>query len=100
MPFRRPVCRLASALLSAWTLTGCAVMPLAPEDKAVLLSVAELDSWSSSTNSTAGSQGADSPLSLPPWVSSAVAAHGAVKAGLGLADLPAWDDSARFRYRD
>jgi hypothetical protein len=113
---------------TAW-LTGCASTPLAPEDKALFVMAADLEPVGAELPSafvefekTGRTRRIDGGLELlyefdaraagkgypyiyatinhETTVSSAVAAYGAVKAGLGLANLEARDDSERFRYGD
>jgi len=132
MKFVSTIARLLACLHVITMLglvSGCATTPLAPQDKAVLVTAADLQD-----------AGADLPLAFAefehdrktsridggveieyqfdardtgagyPYIfatinrettsSSAAAAYGAVKAGLGLADLDARDDSGRFHYGD
>lgn len=113
-------------LLSA--IAGCASTALQPQDKALLVTAADLEPYGaplpvdfptferSSKTGLLGSMELEyefdartagdsypylySTINRETTVSSAVAAYGAVKAGLGMADLEARDDSARFRYGD
>ena len=108
---------------------GCATTPLSPQDTAVLLTVADLESFGAALpvefgeferarkvrridggveleyqfDARAAGQGYPyiyTAVNKETTVSSAVAAYGAVKAGLGMAGIEARDDSGRFRYGD
>lgn len=107
---------------------GCASTPLQPRDKALLVTAADLEPYGASLPADfpafehssktemlgsleleyefdAGGAGGSYPylystINREATVSSAVAAYGAVKAGLGMADIEARDDSERFRYGD
>lgn len=110
-------------------LTGCTTTPLAPEDKAVLIMVADLEPMGASLPSgyteyernqkisridggveleyhfDARDAGKGYPyiyttINRETTVSSAVAAYGAVKTGLATAGRSARDDSERYRYGD
>ncbi len=118
-------------LALAWLgqLAGCAMTPLAPQDKAVLVTAADLESIGATlpatfteferTNKTrridggveleyhfdARTAGRGYPyiyntINRETTVSSAVAAYGAVKAGLGVTGVETRDDSRHFRYGD
>jgi hypothetical protein len=120
---------LLFALASLGLSAGCATTPLSPQDTAVLLTVADLESFGAALpvefnefertrkvrridggveleyQFDARAAGRDYPyiytaVNRETTVSSAVAAYGAVKAGLGMADVEARDDSERFRYGD
>jgi hypothetical protein len=117
------------ALASLGLAAGCATTPLSPQDTAVLLTAADLQSVGADlpvnfgdferTRKTqridggveleyqfdARTAGQDYPyiytaINRETTVSSAVAAYGAVKAGLGVAGVEARDDSEYFRYGD
>jgi hypothetical protein len=122
----------ATLLLAlAWLglTVGCAMTPLAPQDKAVLVTAADLESIGATLpaafteferNSktrridggveleyhfdarTAGRGYPDiyTTINQETTVSSAVAAYGAVKAGLSAVRVEARDDSGYFRYGD
>jgi hypothetical protein len=121
------VCLYAVTLLGL--ASGCATTPLAPRDKAVLVTAAdlldlgadlpltfaeyehnhktsridggvEIEYQFDARDSGEGYPYIYSTINRETTLSSAVAAYGAVKAGLGLADLEARDDSVRFRYGD
>jgi len=109
-------------------IAGCASAPLQPQDKALLVTVADLEPYGallpvdfpafehSSKTELLGSLELEyefdaraargpypylySTINRETTVSSAVAAYGALKSGLGLADIEARDDSERFRYGD
>ena len=109
-------------------LGGCASTPLQPQDTALLVTAADLEPFGatlpadfpvferSSKTELLGSLELEyqfdaraaggaypylySTINREATVSSAVAAYGAVKAGLGMADIDARDDSERFRYGD
>jgi hypothetical protein len=115
----------------AWLglLAGCATTPLSPQDTAVLLTAADLQSVGAALPADFGefertrkvrridggveleyqfdarTAGQGYPyvytaINRETTVSSAVAAYGAVKAGLGMAGVEARDDSEYFRYGD
>ncbi len=118
----------APALALLVGLAGCATKSLDPADKAVLVTAADLEPFGaplpadfptferSSKMELMGTveveyefdaRAADGPypylfstINRETTVSAAVAAYGAVKAGLSLADIGARDDSERFRYGD
>jgi len=124
--------RFAALLLAlAWLglLAGCATTPLAPQDKAILVTAADLQPMGATlpaafadferTNKTrridggveleyhfdARKAGRGYPyiyttINQETTVSSAVAAYGAVKAGLGATGVETRDDSGHFRYGD
>jgi len=125
--FRMHARTLAFAGVAA--LGGCATAPLSPGDKAVLVTIADLYPTGTALPASfaqfehhrkttrvdggveleyqfdARATGERYPyiyttVNHETTVSSAVAAYGATKAGLGLADLDARDDSERFRYGD
>lgn len=109
------------------TLTGCATA-LQPRDTALLVTAGDLEDFGaalpadfpsfehSRRTELLGSQELEyefdartastgypyvySTISREPTVSSAVAAYGAVKAGVGMAGIETRDDSERFRYGD
>ncbi len=117
----------AGAMLFS-SLSGCASTPLQPQDTAVLVTAADLGPLGaplpadfprfeqSRKTELLGSVELEyqfdaraaggaypylySTINRETTVSSAVAAYGAVKAGLGMADIEARDDSERFRYGD
>jgi hypothetical protein len=117
------------AVISVFSaLAGCASVPLQPQDTALLVTAADLEPMGAAlpTDFPAFEHGSKtellgsmeleyefdaraaggaypylySTINRETTVSSAVAAYGAVKAGLGMADIQARDDSARFRYGD
>ena len=110
-------------------LGSCATAPLSPRDKAVLITAADLNPMGASLPAVftefehnqktsridggveieyqfdASQVGRGYPyiyttINHETTVSSAVAAYGAVKAGLGMAGLDARDDSEHYRYGD
>jgi hypothetical protein len=117
------------AVISVFSaLAGCASVPLQPQDTALLVTAADLEPMGAAlpTDFPAFEHGSKtellgsmeleyefdaraaggaypylySTINRETTVSSAVAAYGAVKAGLGMADIEARDDSERFRYGD
>ena len=115
----------------AWLelLAGCAMTPMAPQDKAVLVTAADLESigatlpaaftefeYANKTRRVDGGVELEyqfdarkagrgypyiySTINQETTVSSAVAAYGAVKAGLGVTGVETRDDSGHFRYGD
>jgi hypothetical protein len=125
--FRRRLA-LSAALALGPMLAGCASTPLQPQDTALLVTAADLEPLGaalpadfpaferSAKTELLGSVEMEyefdartagggypylySSINRETTVSSAVAAYGAVKAGLRRADLQARDDSGRFRYGD
>ena len=124
---RRLLALSAGAMVIA-ALSGCASTPLEPQDTALLVTAADLEPFGaplpadfprfehSSKTELLGSIELEyqfdaraaggaypylySTINCETTVSSAVAAYGAVKAGLGMANIEARDDSQRFRYGD
>jgi hypothetical protein len=124
---RRLLVLSAGAVLFS-ALGGCASTPLQPQDTALLVTAADLEPFGaalpahfptfeqSSKTELLGSIELEyqfdaraagsaypylySTINRETTVSSAVAAYGAIKAGLGIADIEARDDSERFRYGD
>ena len=119
---------LSAGAMVISALSGCASTPLEPHDKALLVTAADLEPFGaplpadfprfehSSKTELLGSIELEyqfdaraaggaypylySTINRETTVSSAVAAYGAVKAGLGMANIEARDDSQRFRYGD
>ena len=119
---------LSAGAIIISALGGCASAPLQPQDTALLVTAADLEPFGatlpadfpiferSSKTELLGSLELEyqfdaraaggaypylySTINRETTVSSAVAAYGAVKAGLGMADIEARDDSQRFRYGD
>jgi hypothetical protein len=119
---------LSAGAIIIYALGGCASAPLQPQDTALLVTAADLEPFGatlpvdfpvferSSKTELLGSLELEyqfdaraaggaypylySTINRETTVSSAVAAYGAVKAGLGMADIEARDDSERFRYGD